>query len=169
MAAILANLERMLIAESRSMCQSLAVKQQKSKKSRRSSSTWNNSHRGKAENKSFADYFEVRILKETVHNVCRGGHLHLDKASCLVFILIYWYTGTMGRQCYLLTSPTTGESFSTATVCGLWHQAKLIRTTTRVVQGGADSLLQQRAGGRVGGVGQGIGDQPREQGRARGQ
>ena len=128
-----------------------------------------NSHGGKAENKSFADYFEVRILKETVHNVCRGGHLHLDKASRLVFILIYWYTGTMGRQCYLLTSPTTGESFSTATVCGLWHQAKLIRTTTRVVQGGADSLLQQRAGGRVGGVGQGIGDQPREQGRARGQ
>ena len=51
----------------------------------------------------------------------------------------------------------------------VWHQAKLIRTTTRVVQGGADSLLQQRAGGRVGGVGQGIGDQPREQGRARGQ
>ena len=37
-----------------------------------------------------------------------------------------------------------------------WHQAKIIRTTTRVVQGGADVL--QRRGGRdqargVGGVG----------------
>ena len=50
-----------------------------------------------------------------------------------------------------------------------WHQAKLIRTTTRVVQGGADSLRQQGAGGRVGGVGQGGGDQPRGQERARGQ
>ena len=41
-----------------------------------------------------------------------------------------------------------------------WHQAKLIRTTTSVVQGGADVLRQQRGqgGGRVG-------DHPREQGR----
>ena len=48
-----------------------------------------------------------------------------------------------------------------------WHQAKLIRTTTAVVQGGADVLRQQRGHGGVG-----VGDQPREQGRparARGQ
>ena len=50
-----------------------------------------------------------------------------------------------------------------------WHQAKLIRTTTRVIQGGADSLREQAAGGRAGGGGQRVRDQPREQGRARGQ
>ena len=65
-----------------------------------------------------------------------------------------------------------------------WHQAKLIRTTTRVVQGGAESLRQQGAGGqagaggRVGGqagaggqIGRGghAGGRPRGQGRARGQ
>ena len=70
-----------------------------------------------------------------------------------------------------------------------WHQAKLIRTTTRVVQGGADSLREQAAGGRaggraggpaggqaggrvggqVGGGGQATRHQPREQGRPRGQ
>ena len=50
-----------------------------------------------------------------------------------------------------------------------WHQAKLIRTTTRVIQGGADSLREQAAGGRHGGGGQRERDQPREQRRARGQ
>ena len=33
-----------------------------------------------------------------------------------------------------------------------WHQAKIIRTTTRVVQGGAESL-RQGGGGAVGGGG----------------
>ena len=50
-----------------------------------------------------------------------------------------------------------------------WHQAKLIRTTTRVVQGGAESLRQQGEGGGVRGGGHGVRDQPREQGRTRGQ
>ena len=72
-----------------------------------------------------------------------------------------------------------------------WHQAKIIRTTTRVVQGGADSLRQQVGGGgglagagaaaghqagaggagegQVGGVGQRGRHQSREQVRARGQ
>ena len=67
-----------------------------------------------------------------------------------------------------------------------WHQAKIIRTTTRVVQGGADSLRQQvgggggvagagaatghqAGGGQAGGVGQRGRHQPREQVRARGQ
>ena len=40
-----------------------------------------------------------------------------------------------------------------------WHQAKVIRTTTRVVQGGADTV-RQLGGGRGGGGGQ-VGHQPR--------
>ena len=31
-----------------------------------------------------------------------------------------------------------------------WHQAKIIRTATRVIQGGADLLRQQQGGGRAG-------------------
>ena len=31
-----------------------------------------------------------------------------------------------------------------------WHQAKIIRTTTQVIQGGADLLRQQQGGRRVG-------------------
>ena len=50
-----------------------------------------------------------------------------------------------------------------------WHQAKLIRTTTRVVQGGADSLRQQGVGGGRGGEVHGVRDQPLGQGRTRGQ
>ena len=44
-----------------------------------------------------------------------------------------------------------------------WHQAKLVRTTTQVVQGGAESV---RGGGR-GGVGQPLGG--RAGGRTQGQ
>ena len=67
-----------------------------------------------------------------------------------------------------------------------WHQPKLIRTTTRVVQGGAESIRQQGGhgvggvrggrggghgvgGGRFGGGGQVVRDHPRGQGRTRGQ
>ena len=101
-----------------------------------------NSHGGKAENKTFADYFEVRILKAY-------------KKPFTMCVEEGTYIANHGGE--LLNSKSE------------WHQAKLIRTTTRVVQGGADSLRQQGAGGRVGGVGQGGGDQPRGQDRARGQ
>ena len=111
-------------------------------------------HRGKAEDKSFADYFEVRILKayKKPFTMCveEGTYIASHKGE-------------------LLNSKSE------------WHQAKLIRTTTRVVQGGAESLRQQGgrnwagraeragvAGGGGGGGGHG-GDQPRGQGRTRGQ
>ena len=101
-----------------------------------------NSHGGKAENKTFADYFEVRILKayKKPFTMCveEGTYITSHKGE-------------------LLNSKSE------------WHQAKLIRTTTRVVQGGADSLRQQAAGGRVGEGGHGGHDQPRGQGRTRGQ
>ena len=41
-----------------------------------------------------------------------------------------------------------------------WHQAKIVRTTTRVLQGGAD-VLAQLGGGRQGGQGPAAGQGPR--------
>ena len=106
-----------------------------------------NTHGGKAENKSFEDYFEIRILKA------------------------YKKPFTMLVEEGTLISSHKGELLNSKSE---WHQAKLIRTTTRVVQGGADSLRQPGVGGGVGrqvgvGGGHGVGDQPRGQGRARGQ
>ena len=53
-----------------------------------------------------------------------------------------------------------------------WHQAKIIRTTTTVVQGGADiarlGVLQQVRGQAAGGEGQGGGQQARVQAAGRG-
>ena len=101
-----------------------------------------NTHGGKAESKTFADYFEVRILKayKKPFTMCveEGTYITSHKGE-------------------LLNSKSE------------WHQAKLIRTTTRVVQGGAESLRQQAAGGRVGGGGHGVGNHPRGQDRTRGQ
>ena len=99
-----------------------------------------NSHGGKAEDKTFADYFEFRILKA------------------------YKKPFTMCVEEGTYISSHKGELLNSKSE---WHQAKLIRTTTAVVQGGADVLRQQR-----GHRGVGVGDQPREQGRparARGQ
>ena len=101
-----------------------------------------NTHGGKADDKSFEDYFEFRIRKA------------------------YKKPFTMLVEEGTLISSHKGELLNSKSE---WHQAKLIRTTTRVVQGGADSLRQHGAGGQVGGGGHGAGDQPREQGRARGQ
>ena len=101
-----------------------------------------NTHGGKAEDKSFEDYFEFRILKayKKPFTMCveEGTYIANHKGE-------------------LLNSKSE------------WHQAKLIRTTTRVVQGGADSLRQQGIGGGRGGEVHGVRDQPRGQGRTRGQ
>ena len=115
-------------------------------------------HAGKDENKSFADYFEVRILKayRKPFTMC------MEEGT---------YISSHKRE--LLNSKSE------------WHQAKLIRTTTRVVQGGAESLREQgsrREGGRAGAGGEAAvggarggqhggrgGRQPRGQGRTRGQ
>jgi len=102
-----------------------------------------NSHGGKAEDTAFEDYFEFRILKA------------------------YKKPFTMCVEEGTYISSHKGELLNSKSE---WHQAKLIRTTTRVVQGGADSLRQQRQQGAGGGGGRdGVRDQPREQGRARGQ
>ena len=72
-----------------------------------------NTHGGKAENKTFADYFEVRILKA------------------------YKKPFTMCVEEGTYISSHKGELLNSKSE---WHQAKLIRTTTSVVQGGAESL-----------------------------
>ena len=91
-----------------------------------------NSHGGKDDDKEFDDYFEVKILKayKKPFTMC------VEEGTYIA-----------NHQGELLNSKSE------------WHQPKLIRTTTTVVQGGADSL---RAGG-------GRRPQPRDHGRARGQ
>ena len=84
---------------------------------------WMNSHGGKSANKSFSDYFEIQILKS------------------------YKKPFTMLVEEGTYISSHKGELLNSKNE---WHQAKIIRTTTRVIQGGADLLRQQQGGGRAG-------------------
>ena len=107
-----------------------------------------NTHGGKAEDKTFADRYEVRILKA------------------------YKKPFTMCVEEGTYISSHKGELLNSKSE---WHQAKVIRTTTSVVQGGAETVRQLGAGrghgGPAGGQGGRVGDQPRAGGqrRARGQ
>ena len=109
-------------------------------------------HSGKEENKNFEDYFQVEIIKSYKKPFTR----------CVE-------EGT-------LIASHEGEILNPKSE---WHQAKVIRTTTRVVQGGAEVGREQGGGGEQGAGGeQGGGQQdggvqgPREHGgragRARG-
>ena len=91
-----------------------------------------NSHGGKDEDKSFSDYFEIQILKA------------------------YKKPFTMLVEEGTYISSHKGELLNSKNE---WHQAKIIRTTTRVIQGGAD-LLRQQQGGGGGGAGAGGRGQP---------
>ena len=121
--AILASLAKMPIVGSKSTYQNSAASQPDSggvSIFKHLEST----HGGKAEDKNFAEYFEVRILKA------------------------YKKPFTMCVEEGTYISSHKGELLNSKSE---WHQAKLIRTTTRVVQGGAESLRQQVAGGGRGG------------------
>ena len=85
-----------------------------------------NTHGGVTAGKTFSDYFEIQILKAYKKPFTR---------------LVEEGTYISSHKGELLNSKNE------------WHQAKLVRTTTHVIQGGADVL--QRGGGRGGG-----GDQP---------
>ena len=94
-----------------------------------------NTHGGKSADKNFSDYFEIQILKAYKKPFTR---------------LVEEGTFISSHRGELLNSKNE------------WHQAKLVRTTTRVIQGGADVLQQggqggggQPLGGRVGGRAQG--------------
>ena len=111
-------------------------------------------HEGKEVGKTFGDYFEIKILKA------------------------YKKPFTMCVEEGTFLSSHKGELLNSKSE---WHQAKVIRTTTSVVQGGAETVRQLGAGrgggpaggrgGPVGGQGGQVGDQPRAGGqrRARGQ
>ena len=90
-----------------------------------------NTHGGKAADKNFSDYFEIQILKAYKKPFTR---------------LVEEGTYISSHQGELLNSKNE------------WHQAKLVRTTTRVIQGGAELLRGEGRGG--GGRGGGEGDQP---------
>ena len=77
-----------------------------------------NTHGGKSAEKNFEDYFEIQILKAYKKPFTR---------------LVEEGTYISSHQGELLNSKNE------------WHQAKIVRTTTRVVQGGAELL---RRGGR---------------------
>ena len=97
-----------------------------------------NTHGGKSDQKTFSDYFEIKILKA------------------------YQKPFTMLVEEGTFISNHKGELLNSKNE---WHQAKIIRTTTNVIQGGAD-VLRRRRGGRdqeVGGGGTGV---QRPQGRA---
>ena len=92
-----------------------------------------NSHGGKSDDKTFSDYFEFKILKA------------------------YQKPFTMLVEEGTYISHHKGELLNSKNE---WHQAKIIRTTTRVVQGGADVLGVERQGDGV----RGNGDSRRPQG-----
>ena len=94
-------------------------------------------HNGKEDGKSFADYFEFKILKA------------------------YKKPFTMCVEEGTFISSHKGELLNSKSE---WHQAKAIRTTTRVVQGGADTVRQLGGGRRGGGQ---VGEQPQAGGRQR--
>ena len=95
-----------------------------------------NSHGGKSPEKNFSDYFEIQILKTYRKPFTR---------------LVEEGTYISSHRVELLNSKNE------------WHQAKILRTTTRVVQGGAE-VLHRGGGGGVQSLGRRVGG-----GRAQGQ
>ena len=84
-----------------------------------------NTHDGRDETKSFSDYFQIVILKayKKAFNKC---------------VEEWTYISNHGGE--IMNSKSE------------WHQAKVVRVTSNVVQGGADVLGQLEGGGRQGGA-----------------
>ena len=101
-------------------------------------------HEGKEVGKTFGDYFEIKILKA------------------------YKKPFTMCVEEGTYISSHKGELLNSKSE---WHQAKVIRTMTSVVQGGAETVRQLGAGrgrgGPAGGQGGRVGDHPRAGGQRR--
>ena len=88
-----------------------------------------NSHGGRSQNLAFSDYFDIVIIKAYKKP----------------------FTKCVEEGTYIANHK--GEVLNSKSE---WHQAKIIRTTTRVMQGGAEVLRQQEvgAGQQGGGAGQ---------------
>ena len=89
-----------------------------------------NTHGGKDDEKEFSDYFEIQILKSYKKPFTR---------------LVEEGTFIASHNSELLNSKSE------------WHQAKVVRTTTQVIQGGAEVVRTQQVGGRGGHGGHGGG------------
>ena len=85
-----------------------------------------NSHGGRSPEKTLSDYFDFEILKS------------YSKA----------FTKCVEEGTYI--SSHKGEVLNSKSEC---HQAKIVRTTTRVIQGGAEILRQQQGQAAGGGAG----------------
>lgn len=92
-----------------------------------------NTHGGRDQAKPFEDYFQIKVLKS------------------------YKKAFTKCVEEGTLIASHGGEVLNSKSE---WHQAKVIRTTTRVLQGGAD-VLAQLGGGHQGGQGPAAGQGPR--------
>ena len=125
MLATLASRQRICIAGSK---EHVSKFNSKSEKIRAESAFYKhlvNSHGGKDPEKNFSDYFEVQILKAYRKPFTR---------------LVEEGTFISSHEGELLNSKSE------------WHQAKIVRTTTKVIQGGAEVLRQE---GHAGGGGEG--------------
>ena len=89
-----------------------------------------NTHGGISDSETFADYFEIQILKAYKKPFTR---------------LVEEGTFITSHKGELLNSKNE------------WHQAKIVRTTTHVIQGGAGMLQGEGGGGSHGGGGGGGG------------
>ena len=98
-----------------------------------------NTHGGKDDEKEFSEYFEVQILKA------------YQKP----------FTRLVEEGTYITSHK--GELLNSKSV---WHQAKVVRTRTHVVQGGAEVVNHHHGGGGRVGV-QGVGRQGQGEGRGR--
>ena len=97
-------------------------------------------HQGRASNKSFSDYFKIEVLKA----------YRKPFTKC-----VEEGTYIANHKGKILNSKSE------------WHQAKIIRTTTKVVQGGAEVVGRRELEGREQGRGQDR-EQGMEQGREQG-
>ena len=98
-----------------------------------------NTHGGKDDEKEFSEYFEVQILKAYQKPFTR---------------LVEEGTYITSHKGELLNSKSE------------WHQAKVVRTRTQVVQGGAEVVKYRHGGGGRVGV-QGVGRQGQGEGKGR--
>ena len=117
------NRQKICTAEQKSTSQNSTAKVKKIRAESAFFKHLMNSHGGKSDGKNFSDYFEIQILKA------------------------YKKPFTMLVEEGTYISNHKGELLNSKSE---WHQAKIIRTTTQVIQGGADLLRQQQGGRQVG-------------------
>ena len=121
---ILVSQARTCIADLKNMYQSSTAKKKKIRKESAFLKHLVNIHGGRDETKQFSGYFEIEIMKA------------YSKA----------FTKCLEEETYIASHK--GEVLNSKSE---WHQAKVKRTTTRVIQGGAEVLREQDGQANQGG------------------